>query len=90
MFLFRGVESHPRSFVKAVSWRVLGSIDTFILGMIFTGGSARIAGAIAGTEVITKIVLFYFHERLWSLVRWGHRIDAPQPEKPAEGVVPVR
>ena len=29
MFLFRGRESHPRSFVKAVSWRALGSIDTF-------------------------------------------------------------
>ena len=37
MFLLRGVESHPRSFVKAVSWRMLGSIDTFVLGMIFAG-----------------------------------------------------
>ena len=76
MFLFRGVESHPRSFVKAVSWRVLGSIDTFLLSLIFSG-SAKMAGAIAGTEVFTKIILFYFHERAWSLVRWGHRIDDP-------------
>lgn len=76
MFLFRGVESHPRSFVKAVSWRMLGSIDTFILSMIFTG-SAKAAGAIAGTEVFTKIILFYFHERAWSLVRWGHHFDDP-------------
>jgi len=72
MFLFRGVESHPRSFVKAVSWRAVGSVDTFVLSFLFSG-SAKTAGAIAGTEVITKITLFYFHERAWSLVRWGHR-----------------
>ena len=75
MFLFRGVESHPRSFVKAVSWRAVGSVDTFMLSYFFTR-SAHAAGAIAGTEVFTKIVLFYFHERAWSLVRWGHRPDA--------------
>ncbi len=85
MFLLRGVESHPRSFVKAVSWRALGSIDTFVLGMIFTGGNGKIAGAIAGTEVITKIFLFYFHERIWSLVRWGHRLDTPRADESAEG-----
>lgn len=85
MFLLRGVESHPRSLVKAVSWRALGSIDTFVLGMIFTHGNGKVAGAIAGTEVFTKIVLFYFHERGWSLVRWGHRLDTPRPEQSSEG-----
>ncbi|KQN76226.1 hypothetical protein ASE90_12040 [Sphingomonas sp. Leaf67] len=74
MFVFKGLESHPRSFVKAVSWRTVGSIDTFLLGLLFSG-SAKLAGAIAGTEVLTKITLFYFHERAWSLVRWGHRAD---------------
>jgi len=83
MFLFRGVESHPRSFAKAVSWRALGSIDTFVLGLIFSG-SMKTAGAIAGTEVFTKIVLFYFHERLWALVPWGHRRH-PAPDQSAEG-----
>ncbi len=78
MFLFNGLESHPRSFVKAVSWRTVGSIDTFILGMIFSG-DAKIAGSIAGTEVITKIALFYFHERAWSLVHWG---PPPRPRRP--------
>ncbi|MGN6619816.1 MAG: DUF2061 domain-containing protein [Sphingomonas sp.] len=71
MFLFRGVESHPRSLVKAVTWRALGSIDTFVLSYIYTGNTGA-AGAIAGTEVFTKIFLFYFHERIWSLIRWGH------------------
>ncbi|MGW8188853.1 DUF2061 domain-containing protein [Sphingomonas hankookensis] len=82
MFLFEGLESHPRSFVKAVSWRTVGSIDTFVLGLFFSG-SAKLAGAIAGTEVITKILLFYFHERAWSLVRWGHRTEEEVAEAPA-------
>ena len=73
MILFRGLESHPRSFLKAVSWRTLGSIDTFVLGMIFTGANAKIAGSIAGAEVITKILLYYFHERAWATVPWGHK-----------------
>lgn len=72
MLLFRGSESHPRSLVKAISWRALGSIDTFVLGMLFTG-NAKLAGSIAGTEVVTKILLFYGHERLWSVVPWGRK-----------------
>ncbi|KQU47466.1 hypothetical protein ASG67_14560 [Sphingomonas sp. Leaf339] len=88
MFLFNGLESHPRSFVKAVSWRTVGSIDTFILGMIFSG-DAKIAGSIAGTEVITKIALFYFHERAWSLVHWGRRPAIVVPDQSGEGTAPV-
>jgi len=79
MLLFRKVESHPRSFVKAVSWRILGSLDTFIWSLIMTG-SARIAGSIAVFEILSKIFLFYFHERLWDLVPWGRRgASHPQP-----------
>lgn len=70
MFLFKGKESHPRSIVKAISWRTLGSIDTFILGWIFTS-SIKAAGSIAITEVVTKIGLYYFHERAWASVNWG-------------------
>ena len=70
MFLFHGHESHRRSFVKAISWRILGSIDTFLLSWLFTG-NPLVAGGIAGTEVLTKMVLYYFHERAWSSIRWG-------------------
>ena len=82
MLLFNGHESHPRSFVKAASWRALGSIDTFILSFFFTG-NAKAAGAIAGTEVITKIALYYFHERVWSSIHWGtQRGDAAAAAAP--------
>ncbi|WP_374527503.1 DUF2061 domain-containing protein [Novosphingobium sp.] len=70
MLLFNGHETHSRSFVKGVSWRILGSIDTFMLSWFFTG-SPKAAGAIASTEVITKVLLYYFHERVWSSVKWG-------------------
>ena len=65
--------SNPRrSIVKAVSWRILGSLDTAFWGWFFTG-SLKIAGSIATFEVITKIALYYFHERAWALSRFGLR-----------------
>lgn len=70
MILFRGRETHSRSLVKAASWRALGSLDTFLLGWFFTG-HAGVAGAIAGTEILTKILLYYVHERAWSSIPWG-------------------
>jgi uncharacterized membrane protein len=70
MLLFKGREAHSRSLAKAVSWRILGSIDTFLLSWLFTS-SVKAAGAIATTEVLTKMVLYYFHERAWSSVGWG-------------------
>ncbi|MBY0611726.1 MAG: sulfate adenylyltransferase subunit CysN [Beijerinckiaceae bacterium] len=61
-----------RSFAKAVSWRITGSIDTFVLALVFSG-SVSLAAAIGGTEVLTKIVLYYLHERLWGRLKIGLR-----------------
>ena len=76
MLLFRGKESNPRSLTKAISWRVLGSIDTFLLSYFFTS-NVKAAGAIASTEVLTKIFLYYFHERAWAQIGWGLKPHAP-------------
>jgi uncharacterized membrane protein len=70
--LFRGAETHTRSVLKAISWRTLGTMDTFAISLIMTGRVA-IAGSIAGLEIITKIVWYYLHERLWAAVTWGRR-----------------
>lgn len=67
-------EAHTRSFAKAVSWRATGSVDTFVLSWLITG-SVTLAGSIASVEMITKIILYYLHERAWSFVPWG-RPDA--------------
>lgn len=79
MFLFRGREAHSRSLVKAATWRLLGSIDTFILSWLFTG-NVKAAGAIASTEMLTKMVLYYLHERAWSSIGWGMK---QEPDNPA-------
>jgi uncharacterized membrane protein len=63
-------DSHPRSIVKALSWRTVGSIDTFVLSWIVTGNFVW-AGSIASFEVFTKMILYYVHERGWSHVKWG-------------------
>jgi uncharacterized membrane protein len=65
-------EAATRSLAKAVSWRITGTIDTFVISFIVTGKFA-VAGSIAGTELFTKIMLYYFHERIWAAVGWGHK-----------------
>ncbi len=59
-----------RSLLKAVSWRVTGSIDTLLLSWFFTG-DLKVAAAIGLTEVGTKMVLYYLHERAWSRIPLG-------------------
>ncbi len=63
-------DSHARSFLKGVTWRALGTLDTIVLSFIITGNIGD-ALKIGFTEVITKIILFYFHERVWNIIRYG-------------------
>jgi uncharacterized membrane protein len=79
----RDPEAHWRSFAKAVSWRVVGSLDTFIISFFVTG-KLTYAVSIAGVEAFTKIILFYFHERVWGLVRWGRAERQPAAAAPVE------
>jgi len=65
--LIKSGDSHKRSLLKAVSWRTLGTIDTFVLSWIITG-NATFAAAIGGTEIITKMALYYLHERAWTRI----------------------
>jgi len=56
--------SRFRHVAKAISWRIIGTLDTFILAWIVTG-NISISAIIGGFEVITKTILYYYHERLW-------------------------
>lgn len=76
MFL-RAPEAHSRSFIKAVTWRMLGSIDTFVISYFVTG-RLLFAGTIASVETFTKIMLYYFHEQAWARVPFG-RADKVKP-----------
>lgn len=63
-------ESRMRSIAKAISWRGTAGLDTFLITLLITG-SAVFAGGVTVAEFVTKIALYYFHERAWSLISWG-------------------
>ncbi len=65
-------ELHRRSVAKTASWRVLAGIDTVVLALIFTG-SIGAALSIGGFEVVTKLVLYFLHERVWARLDWGQQ-----------------
>ena len=67
MFAY-SAESHRKSILKALSWRAVGTIDTFLLAWLVTGKTVT-AGSIAVLELVTKTVLYYVHERAWSRVK---------------------
>ena len=56
--------SRKRHILKTISWRIIGTLDTIILSWFITG-NWKWGIAIGGVELITKMVLYYFHERAW-------------------------
>lgn len=63
-------ESPKRSIAKSISWRAIGTLDTIIISWIVTG-TLRLAFSIGFIELITKMVLYFFHERIWNTITWG-------------------
>jgi uncharacterized membrane protein len=63
-------DTPTRSLAKAVTWRMTGTIDTFAISWLITG-ELLLASGIAVTEILTKIVLFWLHERAWNRIGWG-------------------
>tara|TARA_R110001592_G_scaffold2601_2_gene15044 strand:+ start:4326 stop:4544 length:219 start_codon:yes stop_codon:yes gene_type:complete len=63
--------SYKRHIAKTISWRVIGTIDTIFLSGLITG-SWTTGLTIGGVEVITKMVLYFFHERAWyKFIKFG-------------------
>jgi uncharacterized membrane protein len=54
-----------KSIMKSVSWRIVGTVDTMLISYFITG-RVTIALSIGSVEVLTKTILYYFHERLWA------------------------
>jgi len=80
--IVRGMaDKHYRSLMKAVSWRVTGSIDTLIISFLITG-KIKWALTISGVELFTKVGLFYVHERIWENLAFGRVKDIPK-DKPS-------
>ena len=57
-------ESHARSLIKAISWRLFGTFATVLVVFLLTHqlDTSMYVGIF---EMVTKIILFYLHERVW-------------------------
>lgn len=69
-------ESKIRSIVKTVSWRILATVTTFLLVYIFTG-NFNAALTIGVIEVFLKMLIYFFHERVWDKVKFGKKEIEP-------------
>ena len=56
--------SYKRHILKTITWRILGTLDTIIISGLITG-SWEAGLTIGGIEIISKMVLYYLHERSW-------------------------
>ncbi|WP_346857514.1 DUF2061 domain-containing protein [uncultured Draconibacterium sp.] len=87
-----------RHLAKAITWRIVASLTTFLIGWIVTG-DLNFGMAIGAADVLIKIALYYFHERLWyhsnfGVVEDGKHIYKPifrfRKKKVREAAVPVK
>ncbi|PKD16739.1 hypothetical protein APR41_07995 [Salegentibacter salinarum] len=63
-------DSKKRHIAKTVTWRVVGTIDTMILAWLISG-DPMIGLQVGAAEVVTKMILYYFHERAWYKIDFG-------------------
>ncbi|WP_299061901.1 DUF2061 domain-containing protein [uncultured Polaribacter sp.] len=69
-FKFSIIDSKKRHFVKTITWRFIGTLDTMLLSWYMTGDP--LTGLKIGiAEVLTKMLLYYLHERLWYQIDFG-------------------
>ncbi len=65
-------DHHHRSVIKGISWRIFGTIDTITIALFVTGDYTKALG-IGFTEVVTKVGLYWLHERIWYRIRLGSK-----------------
>jgi len=71
------VESHYRSIVKAVSYRILGSTTTALIFYTLTGQASLSIGA-GAIDMVLKIGVYFVHERIWNHINFGRSTKAPE------------
>ena len=73
----KGTDSNLKSLMKSISWRIVGTIDTIVISFIATG-QLTMALSIGSVEVVSKILLYYLHERVWE---FATKTKEHEPEK---------
>jgi len=71
------IENKKRSIVKAISWRFFATTDTIIIAFFITG-TIELALSIGVIEVVTKMLIYYFHERAWNKINYGRKLKEPE------------
>jgi len=66
----KGRESHLRSIVKGLTWRIVASATILVI-TYYSTGDIDMALKVTGIEFFVKLALYYFHERLWQQVPIG-------------------
>jgi uncharacterized membrane protein len=70
------METHLRSIAKAISWRIGGTVVTFIVTLVISG-QVELAAKVGALDTLVKIGAFYFHERIWHRIGFG-KIKPPE------------
>lgn len=73
-----GKDSNAKSLLKSISWRIVGTIDTIVISYLVTG-QLVMAVSIGSVEVVSKILLYYLHERVWENVT-KEKTNEPEAE----------
>jgi bifunctional enzyme CysN/CysC len=68
----QSTDSHKRTIVKSITWRVIATITTTIITFLVTD-SLKLAGAVGTADTLIKIIFYYFHERYWDQVEFGRK-----------------
>ena len=63
-------ESHARSILKGVTWRIIASATTMIIVYLVTGNLGLVA-SVGLVDIGAKVFFYYIHERTWGKVKWG-------------------
>lgn len=61
-----------RSFLKALSYRIFGTLSSWAVVFIITG-EGTLAALVAFWETVVKVFIYYWHERVWNFISWGRR-----------------
>ena len=70
------IDKPNRSILKAITWRLTGTVDTILLSWLITG-KLTVAVSIGLLEIFTKTLLYYIHERAWNKIKLGREATNP-------------
>jgi uncharacterized membrane protein len=76
-------ESHTRSFLKGLTWRIIASATTMTVVFLVTGNLALVA-SVGAVDIFAKLFFYYLHERTWGKVKWGLLGTQPQKCEPVQ------